>query len=212
MPDWLFTCKMVLHEALEELLRQSKPTIGPHLELIPNYRGTGEWFRSGRGSLLDVMAVDDIALWLNPSSVTNYGFPYSIRNVDRKYILRLEDRTGLLSKVRKILIRAEVYCRCEELHRVPYDNAYCRLDLRHLEDYPFHLDTFEFQAIWPNYSRSSSTNHSQAKCIESFANEVQRVGRLWAGRDGALSVQLFHDPGNWHNSVLFSFNGLAGGQ
>jgi hypothetical protein len=156
------------------------------------------------------MAFDDIALWLNPSRTTNYGFPYSIRNVDRKYILQLE-RTDLLGRVRKLVIRSEVYFCCEGLHEVPHDNAYCRLNLLHLEDYPFHLETFEFQAILASYFRSSSANYKQAKCIESFANEVQRVGGLWVARGGTLSG-LFHYAGKYNSSVMFGFNGLAGSQ
>jgi len=106
----------MFHEALEELLRQSRPTIGPYLELMPMFSWNGEWFCTARGSLVDLTAVDDIALWsnpLNPASSAGYDpTPDSVRDSDQKYIRQLETRIDLTRRVRKLLIRAVVSCRC----------------------------------------------------------------------------------------------------
>lgn len=172
MPEWLFACKLILHEALEELLRQSKPTIGPYLELMPVSGWNCEWFRTARGSLTDLMAVDDISLWLSPSRSSANSSSYSVRDEDQRYIWQLEGRIDLSRRVRELRIRAQVGCRCG-LTPVR-SSAYrpCGLDFKILDPYSFRLDTCEFHAMWHKINEGRLTQQNTSTCIESFGEEV----------------------------------------
>ena len=191
-PSWLRTCKSIRHEGLEELVRFSLGTVGP-------------WQLSSRGflywslNLLHPTADKRLIIWtenvqLNPRFKGRATFTLGECDTTCTSVL------DILPTVRSLRLKIKMRpcCRfCFEGH----EQRGWRLDLSSLEQVALRLEVFELEVrfVLEKFAMDWSN------CRSSFTPEIERVGRLWVGGKGALSIKVTPRPDQQYETVLYAF-------
>ncbi|KAF9696001.1 hypothetical protein EKO04_006041 [Ascochyta lentis] len=212
LPIWLRTSKMILKEGLEELRIRSTWSVGPHhAPFSPKHCKSSNIGPQDAGQLLDPTTTGKITLWTNALQLDERGVNKSTFRMevdDVEYIHTLADRLEVTSKVRTLRLKARV----DLCFYVSYKQLQVKgwhLDLTDLARCPFRLESFEFEMVRVKSIAGTGMGY-WTFCHGSFGNEIERVGRLWVGEEGVLTVQTSPGLEDWYEIVLFTFSSTKG--
>ncbi|KAJ4354804.1 hypothetical protein N0V95_003489 [Ascochyta clinopodiicola] len=210
LPIWLRTCKMVLHEGLEELRVKSTWTVGPyHAPCSQTLHRRSGFAPRDTGQLFDPTVAGRLTLWTNsleldPHQPTDKA-TFRMETDDVEYIRTLAVRLHVASRVRTLRLKARVDPCCNACYR-RYQAKGWHVDLANLTHLPIQLESLEFEVV-----RAKKVPGDRAEdwvfCPGFFAREIERVGRVLVG-EGVLTVQVLPGLQDWYDTFLFRFSNI----
>jgi hypothetical protein len=194
-PSWLRTCKLILHEGLEELVRLSLGSVG--LWQLPS-RGFLYW----RPNLLNPTVDERLIIWAeglqyNPRSKGCATF--TVGEPDRVRI----DALDIPHTVRNLRLKIKMRPCCRYCFEGHVQMGW-RLDLSPIERVVPRVEGFELEVCF----LFSSFAMDWSACRASFSSEIERFAGLWVGEGGALSIKVIPGPDRQYETVLYAFRAI----
>jgi hypothetical protein len=201
-PAWLRTCKTTLLEGLEELQHLSSWTVGPvHIEKSP----TPDLLCWGAG-ILNPTAAGKLTIWaegLECNTEYRERAMFALNKSDMEYVDGLALHFNMARTICTLRLRTELQLCCRRCFR-RYEEMGWSLDLSCFERHVTRLEVFELELRFFMIPFSEPAT-DWSTCRSSFSAEVERVGRLWVGDEGALSTNVSPEPNGLYEIVLYTF-------
>lgn len=194
LPRWLLTCTTFLQEGMEEFHRIFDSTIGPYHVRLSAHHHTTLISPDARGSM--TMWMDTLST--SSRAVFDHGACFELSEDGQGAIERVlgfivvddSDNTEDMCSIQRqhlhtFRMRASfvnVCIFCQQHNQLIQGREIWRLDLRLLENYPFHLDVFEFEVTGVDTRAVRGGDIHFTNCWHraqlAFEREVKRVGTV----------------------------------